>query len=158
MAVGLVLNAPEIFPEIRCQWRFQQWCGTQNLQRKKPANKSWMWQSSAFVRRAFRRRHWRWLRRAQVVLGGHILVFQRKKDLLRQVIERVPLSLFDELTAIKNGRVSEPVKAMYRCLSRSLIKLQYNVHLRNVIYIVFFLWRMSGWYKNKFLTKNGGCQ
>ncbi|HBY5287971.1 TPA: TetR family transcriptional regulator, partial [Klebsiella pneumoniae] len=25
------------------------------------------------------------------------------------------------------------------CLSRSLIKLQYNVHLRNVIYIVFFL-------------------
>lgn len=61
-----------------------------------------------------------------------------KKDLLRQVIERVPLSLFDELTAIKNGRVSEPVKAMYRCLSRSLIKLQYNVHLRNVIYIVFF--------------------
>ncbi|MCL5204350.1 hypothetical protein M3I72_02405, partial [Escherichia coli] len=47
--------------------------------------------------------------------------------------------LFDELTAIKNGRVSEPVKAMYRCLSRSLIKLQYNVHLRNVIYIVFFL-------------------
>lgn len=61
-----------------------------------------------------------------------------KKDLLRQVIERVPLSLFDELTAIKNGRVFEPVKAMYRCLSRSLIKLQYNVHLRNVIYIVFF--------------------
>ncbi|XIX17560.1 helix-turn-helix domain-containing protein [Escherichia coli] len=55
MAVGLVLNAPEIFPEIRCQWRFQQWCGTQNLQRKKPANKSWMRQSSAFVRRAFQK-------------------------------------------------------------------------------------------------------
>lgn len=36
-----------------------------------------------------------------------------KKDLLRQVIERVPLSLFDELTAIKNGRVSEPLK---RCI------------------------------------------
>ncbi|MGU5285123.1 TetR/AcrR family transcriptional regulator, partial [Escherichia coli] len=30
------------------------------------------------------------------------------------------------------------ISAMYRCLSRSLIKLQYNVHLRNVIYIVFF--------------------
>lgn len=72
--------------------------------------------------------------------GGHILVFQRKKDLLRQVIERVPLSLFDELTAIKNGRVSEPVKAMYRCLSRSLIKLQYNVHITECnLYCVFFV-------------------
>ena len=77
--------------------------------------------------------------RAGCTRGAIYWYFNEKKDLLRQVIERVPLSLFDELTAIKNGRVSEPVKAMYRCLSRSLIKLQYNVHLRNVIYIVFFL-------------------
>ena len=76
--------------------------------------------------------------RAGCTRGAIYWYFNEKKDLLRQVIERVPLSLFDELTAIKNGRVSEPVKAMYRCLSRSLIKLQYNVHLRNVIYIVFF--------------------
>lgn len=76
--------------------------------------------------------------RAGCTRGAIYWYFNEKKDLLRQVIERVPLSLFDELTAIKNGRVSEPVKAMYRCLSRSLIKLQYNVHIRNVIYIVFF--------------------
>lgn len=139
MAVGLVLNAPEIFPEIRCQWRFQQWCGTQNLQRKKPANKSWMRQSFCFCETGFSKTTLEMIAvRAGCTRGAIYWYFNEKKDLLRQVIERVPLSLFDELTAIKNGRVSEPVKAMYRCLSRSLIKLQYNVHLRNVIYIVFF--------------------
>ncbi|MEV9699987.1 TetR/AcrR family transcriptional regulator [Escherichia coli] len=76
--------------------------------------------------------------RAGCTRGAIYWYFNEKNDLLRQVIGRVPLSLFDELEAIKNGRVSEPVKAMYRCLSCSLIKLQYDVHLRNVIYIVFF--------------------
>lgn len=78
--------------------------------------------------------------RAGCTRGAIYWYFNEKKDLLRQVIERVPLSLFDELTAIKNGRVSEPVKAMYRCLSRSLIKLQYNVHITECnLYCVFFV-------------------
>ncbi|MEB2704040.1 TetR family transcriptional regulator [Citrobacter koseri] len=76
--------------------------------------------------------------RAGCTRGAIYWHFNEKNDLLRQVIERVPLSLFDELESIKDGRVPEPVKAMHRCLSRSLIKLQYDVHLRNVIYIVFF--------------------
>lgn len=76
--------------------------------------------------------------RAGCTRGAIYWHFNEKNDLLRQVIERVPLPLFDELKAIKDGKVSEPVRAMYRCLSHNLIKLQYDVHLRNVIYIVFF--------------------
>lgn len=76
--------------------------------------------------------------RAGCTRGAIYWHFSGKNDLLRKVIERVPLSLFEELEAIKEGYFSEPVKAMHRCLSRSLVKLQYDVHLRNVINIVVF--------------------
>lgn len=76
--------------------------------------------------------------RAGCTRGAIYWHFNEKNDLLRQVIARVPLPLFDELKAIKEGRVAEPVNAMRRCFSRNLANLQYDMHLRNVIYIVVF--------------------
>ena len=67
--------------------------------------------------------------RAGCTRGAIYWYFNEKKDLLRQVIERVPLSLFDELTAIKNGRVSEPVKAMYRCGNDSNLLIVFYVQI-----------------------------
>ena len=76
----------------------------------------------------------------RLYLGGHILVFQRKKDLLRQVIERVNHYHY-YLMSLQPSKMGEFLNQLKRCIVayRSLIKLQYNVHLRNVIYIVFFV-------------------
>lgn len=76
--------------------------------------------------------------RAGCTRGAIYWHFREKTDLLRQVVDRVPLPLFEELEAIKVGSEPEPVKAMHCCLSRSLNKLKYDVHLRNVIYILIF--------------------
>lgn len=95
--------------------------------------------------------------RAGCTRGAIYWHFNEKNDLLRQVIERVPMLLIKELEFIKAGKVSEPIKAMHHCLSRNLIKLQYDAHLRNVIYIVFFCEECPDDIRIDFFQKIGGA-
>lgn len=74
--------------------------------------------------------------RAGCTRGAIYWHFSEKHELLRQVIERAPLSLFVELETI--NRVAEPVAALRRCLLRSLDVIQGDRHLRNVIEVTLF--------------------
>ncbi|GLW36128.1 TetR family transcriptional regulator [Pectobacterium carotovorum subsp. carotovorum] len=74
--------------------------------------------------------------RAGCTRGAIYWHFREKNDLLRQVIERVPLLLFNELEA--QLQASRPVAAVRHCLLRSLDDFQSDRHLRNVIEVIFF--------------------
>lgn len=74
--------------------------------------------------------------RAGCTRGAIYWHFSEKHDLLRQVIERVPLSLFAELEAL--AHMSCPVAGLHRCLQRRLDDFRADRHLRNVIDVVLF--------------------
>ncbi|MEH2919601.1 TetR family transcriptional regulator [Samsonia erythrinae] len=76
--------------------------------------------------------------RAGCTRGAIYWHFTEKNDLVRQVLERSPLLLLDELALISNGAFSRPIKAMYQCLRRNLEDIQDNIHLRNVIHLLIF--------------------
>lgn len=74
--------------------------------------------------------------RAGCTRGAIYWHFSEKHDLLRQVIERVPLSLFVELETLP--RTARPVTALHHCLQRRLDDFRADRHLRNVIEVVLF--------------------
>lgn len=74
--------------------------------------------------------------RAGCTRGAIYWHFNEKHDLLRQVIERVPLSLFVELETL--ARTARPVMGLHCCLQRLLDDFRADRHLRNVIDVVLF--------------------
>ncbi|EHD22311.1 MULTISPECIES: TetR family transcriptional regulator [Brenneria] len=76
--------------------------------------------------------------RAGCTRGAIYWHFNKKHQLLRQVIERSPMRFIAELETIAYGNVPESVESVRRCLLRSLSDLQGDRHLRNVIEIMLF--------------------
>lgn len=70
--------------------------------------------------------------------GAIYWYFTEKQDLLHQVIERVNFQLLDDLKMIKNSVTPDHVIKLRRCLLWNLNETQNNLHMRNVVNLLFF--------------------
>ncbi|WP_315708866.1 TetR/AcrR family transcriptional regulator [Brenneria uluponensis] len=92
--------------------------------------------------------------RAGCTRGAIYWHFTEKQDLLREIINRVPLLLFSQLERICVA--AKPVAELHRCLTRNLEDIQNDRHLRNVVEIMIFRGECSEETNNAFLAGKEG--